>query len=119
MLSAAAVDAAHGPLPLAVQYADEPIRMGRLPECVSSQQFASHVSRLLHRACSLCRAAADAQRERQTAAVTKEARQLQSRRHGGGGGGSGTSSRQRSYSPEAPEQRGEEGEEEDFDDKLE
>ncbi|KAI7840368.1 hypothetical protein COHA_005912 [Chlorella ohadii] len=65
------------------------------------------------------KAAADAQRERQTAAVTKEARQLQSRRHGGGGGGSGTSSRQRSYSPEAPEQRGEKGEEEDFDDKLE
>ncbi|PRW56231.1 pyoverdine dityrosine biosynthesis [Chlorella sorokiniana] len=63
------------------------------------------------------KAAADAQRERETAAVTKEARHLQSRRHGGGGG-SGTSSRQRSYSPEAPQQPGEAGEE-DYDDKLE
>lgn len=63
------------------------------------------------------RAALDAQRERETAGVAKEARQLQSRRHGHGpgGGSSGGSSRQRSYSPEAVEQE----EEEEYDDKLE
>ena len=69
----------------------------------------------LHHTHTSCRAAADARRERETAAVTKEARHLQSRRHGGGG--SGTSSRQRSYSPEA-QQQGEEAEDE-YDDKLE
>lgn len=68
-----------------------------------------------YEAAARAKAAADARRERETAAVTKEARHLQSRRHGGGG--SGTSSRQRSYSPEA-QQQGEEAEDE-YDDKLE